>query len=148
MEKVSDLFRVLQNAFGLSIASNSEQKTRFYKVFVLTSLFYSGETSTLYKHQVKTSERFHQRCLQQILCIGWQSHFLDTKVLERAGLPSIESMVVKNYLPRAGHVVRMDESRLLKQLFYSEMCEGKRKELRPKKRLKDAVKCCRKQFSI
>ena len=54
----------------------------------------------------------------------------DTEVLERAGLPSIESMVMKSYLYWAGHVVQIDDSHLPKQLFYGEICKGKRKALK------------------
>ena len=36
----------------------------------------------------------------------------------------------------------MDDSRLPKQLFRGEMCEGRKKESKPKKRFKDSVKMC------
>ena len=49
-----------------------------YKVCVLTALQYASETWTLYKHQLKLLEGFHQRCLRQILHIKWQSHVSDT----------------------------------------------------------------------
>ena len=83
-----------------------------YKVCVLTALLYTSETWTLYKHQLKLLEGFHQRCLRQILHIKWQSHASDTEVLGKAGLPSIYSMVMKSYLRWVGHIVHMDDGRL------------------------------------
>ena len=77
-----------------------------------------------------------------------QSHILDTKVLERAGLPSIVSILLKSCLRWSGHVIRMDDSRLPNQLFFGEMCEGKRKASKPKKRFKGSVKICLKQCCI
>ncbi len=51
-------------------------------------------------------------------------------------------MVMKSYLYWAGHVVQMDDSHLPKQLFYGEICKGKRKALKSRKRFKDSVKIC------
>ena len=69
-----------------------------YKVCVLMALLYASETWTLYKHQLKVLEGFHQRCLRQILHIKRQSHVSETEVLGKAGLPSIQSMVMKSCL--------------------------------------------------
>ena len=57
-------------------------------------------------------------------------------------------MVMKNCLRWAGHIVRMDDSRLPKQLFYGEMWEGKRGASKPKKRFKDTIKLYLKQSGI
>ena len=119
-----------------------------YKVCVLTALLYASETWTLYKHQLKLLEGFHQRCLRQILHIKCQSHVSDTEVLGKAGLPSIQSMVMKRCLRWVGHIVRMDNGRLLRQLFYGEMWEGKRSALKPKKRFKDTIKYYLKQSGL
>ena len=111
----------------------------------MTAILYASETWTLYKHQLKLIEGFHQRCLRQILHIKWQSHVSDTEVLGKAGLPSIQSMVMKSCLQWVGHIVRMDDGRLPRQLFYGEMWEGKRSALKPKKRFKDTIKYYLKQ---
>ena len=119
-----------------------------YKVCVLTALLYASETWTLYKHQLELLEGFHQECLRQILHIKWQSYVSDTEVLGKAGLPSIQSMVMKSCLRWVGHIVHMDDGRLLRQLFYGEMWEGKRSALKPKKRFKDTMKYYLKQSGL
>ena len=50
----------------------------------------------------------------------------DTDILKKAECLSIEAMVVRNRLRWAGHVVRMEDVRLPKQLFYGEFKTGKR----------------------
>ena len=55
-------------------------------------------------------------------------------------------MVVKSCFHWAGHVIRMADSCPPKQLFYDEMCNWKRKA--SKKRFKESVKICLRQFRI
>ena len=119
-----------------------------YKVCVLTALLYASETWSLYKHQLKLLEGFHQQCLRQILHSKYQSHVSDTEVLGKAGLPSIQSMVMKSCLRWTGQIVRMDDGHLLRQLFYGEMWEGKRSALKPNKRFKDTTKYYLKQSRL
>ena len=45
-----------------------------------------------------------------------------------------------NQLRWAGHLVRMEDKRLPKQLFYEELTNGKRPRHKPKKRFKDCLK--------
>ena len=116
-----------------------------YKVCVLTALLYANETLTLYKHQLKLLEGFHQRCPRQILHIKWQSQVSDSEVLGKAGLPSVQSMVMKSCLRWVGHIGRMDDGRLPRQLFFGEMWKGKRRTLKPKKRFQDTIKYYLKQ---
>ena len=54
------------------------------------------------------------------------------------------AMVMKSCLRWVGHIVRMDDGRLPKQLFYGEMWEGKRSVLKPK-RFKDTIRYYLKQ---
>ena len=72
--------------------------------------------------------------------ITWEDHRTNTSILEEAHCTSIEAMLIKNQLRWAGHVVRMADTRLPKQLFYSELGEGTRNLGKPKKRYKDSLK--------
>ena len=115
-------------------------KIAVYGVMVLPSLLYGSETWTTYRRHIKALEQFHQRCLRKILGIRWQDRVTNVAVLERADLPSIESILMRNQLRWSGHVARMDNSRLPKQIFYSELCSGARCRGRPVLRYKDVLK--------
>ena len=72
--------------------------------------------------------------------IRWQDRLSNQEVLERASTTSIETMVLKAQLRWTGHIIRMDESRIPRQLFYGELSQGRRNQGRPKKRYKDNLK--------
>ena len=71
--------------------------------------------------------------------IRWQDKVTDLKVLDRAGLDSIVIMIVKAQLRWTGHVIRMDISRIPRQLLYGVLAHGRRNLGPPKKRYKDCV---------
>ena len=58
----------------------------------------------------------------------------------RANLPSIESILLHLQLGWAGHVTRMEDVRMPKAVFFSELEEGKRDLGYPRKRYKDQLK--------
>ena len=63
------------------------------------------------------------------------------EVLKRASLPSIESILLHVQLRWAGHVTRMEDVRIPKAVFFSELQEGKRdRGATPRKRYKDQMK--------
>ena len=115
-------------------------KIKVYEAVVLPTLLYGSETWTTYRRNIKALEKFHQRSLRSILKISWEDHRTNVSVLEEANCTSIEAMMIKNQLRWAGHVVRMTDSRLPKQLFYSELSDGSRKVGKPRKRFKDSLK--------
>ena len=117
-----------------------DTKCSVYRAVVLTALLYGCEAWTLYSSHVKLLEQFHQRCLRQILNIKWYNRISNVKVLEKARMPSIEAMLTQSQLRWSGHLVRMEDSRLPKQLFYSELTEGHRVRGRPRLRYKDTLK--------
>ncbi|XP_047481685.1 uncharacterized protein LOC125034088 [Penaeus chinensis] len=92
--------------------------------------------------------RFHVSCLHRLLRIKWQDKIPDTEVLELASIPSIHTLLQKAQVRWAGHVVRMADSRLPKQLLYGELCEGKRSVGGQKKRFKDSLKASLKDMNI
>ena len=51
--------------------------------------------------------------------ISWKDKITNIEVLKRAGLPSLESMLIQTNLRWLGHVERMDNQRLPRQLLYS-----------------------------
>ena len=118
----------------------SETRVMVYRSVVLPTLLYASETWTTYKHHIKTLEKFHQRCMRRILKINWQDHRTNDSILEESNCPSIEALIIQSQLRWAGHLVRMRDTSIPKQIFYSELSEGTRKVGRQKKRFKDCLK--------
>ncbi|GFS05221.1 LINE-1 retrotransposable element ORF2 protein [Elysia marginata] len=115
-------------------------KTRVYRAVVITTLLYGSESWVLYGSHTRLLERFHQRCLRTILDVHWTDYVSNVAILEQAGLPSIEAMIVKFKLRWVGHVHRMDDHRLPKIVMYSELSSGYRERGAPRKRYKDSLK--------
>ena len=106
---------------------------------VVSTLFYGCEIWTAYRRHIKQLEQFHTRALS-LMGIRWQDRVTNQEVLDRAGSSSIESMLLKAQLRRTGHVIRMSDSCIPKQLLYGELMCGSRKQGRPKLRFKDTLK--------
>ena len=104
-----------------------------HKAIVLPILLYSAETYTLYRRHFRKLSKVHLRHLRQIL-------HPNGEVLKRANMSSIEATVTASHLRWTGHIIRMNDSRLPKAVFYGEL--AKRKRLRGGQRLryKDVVK--------
>ena len=123
-------------------------KMRVYRACVLSTLLYSSETWTTYAAQEKRLNSFHLRCLRRILSIRWQEKIPNTVVLERAGLPSIFMLLSQRRLRWLGHVHRMADGRIPKDLLYGELSRGARSRGRPRLRFKDTCKRDLKSASI
>ena len=111
---------------------------------MLTTLLYGCETWTIYRRHEKQLHQFHLRRLRCILNIRWQDKISDTEVLERAQLPSVITTMRKAQTRWAGHVSRMSDSRIPKQLLYGELNQGARKVGGQRKHFKAYLK----DFSI
>lgn len=125
-----------------------QTKILVYKAVVLPSLLYGAETWTTYSRHLKSLEQFHQRSLRKILKINWQDKRTNISILEEANVPSITTIIMKHQLRWTGHVIRMPDTRLPKQILYSQLKEGQRVPGGPKKRYKDNIKTNLKKFHI
>jgi hypothetical protein len=115
-------------------------KLKVYNAVVLSSLLYGCESWTLYRRHIKKLEQFHTRSLRAIMRIRWQDRITNLEVLDRADSTSIEAKILKAQLRWCGHVIRMKESRIPRQILYGVLASGSRNRGRPKKRYKDNLK--------
>ncbi|GFS08505.1 hypothetical protein ElyMa_001275600 [Elysia marginata] len=140
LSKASSSFGRLYKRVWKNKNLRATTKTRVYRAVVVTTLLYSSESWVLYRSHTRLLERFHQRCLRIILDVHWTDYVSNVAILEQAGLPSIEAMIVKSRLRWVGHVHRMDDHRLPKIVMYSELSSGYRERGAPRKRYKDSLK--------
>nr|VZI53354.1 unnamed protein product [Spirometra erinaceieuropaei] len=147
ISKASQAFGRLQstvwNRHGLQLST----KMKMYKAVILPTLLYGAETWTVYAKQARRLNHFHLSCLRRILRLKWQDRILDTDVLERTGILSIYAILRQMQLRWSGHLVRMDDERLPKRLFYGDVATGSRRQggqiRRYKDTLKSSLKCLR-----
>ena len=114
----------------------------------ISTLLYGAETWTFYRSHLKQLERFHINCLQKILGLSWQDRLPHTHILERANCTSIEALITQRQLRWVGHVIRMPDDRLPKQILYGQLKDGRRRPGGPKKRFKNQVKSLLKKCHI
>ena len=119
-------------------------KVEVYNIVVLSTLLRCG----LYQRHIKKLKAFHQRCLRAICGIKWQDLVSDLEVLQRCKTISIETNIRHRQLRWCGHIARMSDQRLAKQLLYEELKTGKRPQGRPRKRYKDEVRVSLSKFRL
>nr|VZI51046.1 unnamed protein product [Spirometra erinaceieuropaei] len=132
------------NRHGLQLST----KLKMYKAVILPTLLYGAETWTVYTRQARRLNHFHLSCLRRILRLNWQDRIPDTEVLERTGTLSIYAILKQMQLRWSGHLVRMDDKRLPKRLFYGDVATGSRRQGGQIRRYKDTLKSSLKRLQI
>ena len=97
-----------------------------YKAVIFPTLLYGSETWTMHRCHLKILERCHQQCLRYILCISWEDRHTHINVLEVAKCASTKNMLVCKQLSWAGHLLRIPDSQLPKQILFAQLKEGTR----------------------
>ena len=111
-----------------------------YKACIISTLLYGSETWTTYAKQERKLNSFHMRSLRRILGIIWSDRVPNTQVIKRAGLPTMYTLLRQRRLRWLGHVRRMEDGRIPKDILYGELASGKRSVGRPQLRYKDVCK--------
>ena len=109
---------------------------------------YGSETWTTYARQEKRLNSFHLRSTRRILGISWQDRVSDTEVLSRANCPNMFTLLRQGRLRWLGHVYRMEDVRIPKDILYGELASGRRSKGRPQLRNKDVCKTDMKALDI
>ena len=115
-------------------------KIKVYNAVVLSALLYCSEAWTPYRKQIRVLEAFHIGCLQRILDITWRDRVPHSDILKKTNCQSIEAILHRNRLRWLGHVIRMPDHRLPKQMLYGELSEGARSVGGQFKRYRDVAK--------
>ena len=115
-------------------------KAQVYQACVLSTLLYGSETWTLYAKQTQRLHTFHMRCLRRLLGVTWKDHVRNEEVIKRAGSSSMTDLLRQRRLRWLGHVCRMEDGRIPKDLLFGELATGSRPRGRPHLRFKDLCK--------
>ena len=114
-------------------------KLQYFTCIVLSILLYGCETWTVLPDHVSRLRAFHMRSLRHICGISWRDHVNNESVLNKCGLVSIDREIQHRRLRWLGHVGRMQDHRLPKQLLFSHM-SGHRSVGRPRLRWNDIAR--------
>ena len=115
-------------------------KVNVYKACVISTLLYGSESWTMHAHQEKKLNVFHMCCLRRILEITLQDKVKNYAVAEKAVIPSLHNHIKQRRMRWLGHVTRMKDGRLPKDLLYGNLATGQRPTGRPQLCFKDVCK--------
>nr|VZI30317.1 unnamed protein product [Spirometra erinaceieuropaei] len=145
ISKASQAFGRLRSTVWNRHSLQLSTKLMLYKAVILPTLLYVAETWAVYAKQARFLNHFHLSCLRRIQRLKWQDRILDSDVLERTGILSIYAILRQIQLRWSGHLVRMDDDRLPKRLFYGDVATGSCRQggqiCRYKDTLKSSLKC-------
>ena len=111
-----------------------DTKLNVYKAVVLPTLLFACEIWTVYQRHAKRLKHFHLNCLRKLLKSKWQDKIPDTEVLKKTNGHTVLKLAQLRW---TGHVLRMPDERLPKEVFYGELQDGMRSQGCQKKRYKD-----------
>lgn len=118
----------------------TQTKMAVYRACIVSTLLYGSESWTIYAKQEKKLNSYHMRCLRRILGISWNDKVPNSQVLACAGLPTMYTLLRQCRLRWLGHVRRMEDGRIPKDILYGELAHSKRPQGRPQLRYKDVCK--------
>ena len=125
---LSPFFRLSKRVFGnqnLTIHT----RTTVNDAVVISAILYGCETWVPYRRHIRLLESFHIRGLQLILGLHWWHKVTYSEIRSRAGILSIESMLLQRQHRWLGLVIRMRHSRLPHCVIYGLLILGHRSVL-------------------
>ena len=122
-----------------------------YSAGVISTILYGCETWVPYRRHIRLLESFHIKRLQLILGLRWWHKVTHSKIRSRAGIPSIESMLLHRQLCWLGQlsaVVRIPHSRLPHCVLYGQLRLGHRSAGGQMRRFMDHIKSIHKSATF
>ena len=124
-------------------------KLDIIRTCVLSVLLYACETWTLRKRDKDRLLAFEMRCYRRILNIRWQQKITNEEIRGRIGnITNIVQLVIRRKLRFFGHICRMDDKRLVKNVVFGRM-EGTSRKGRPcREWLDDISEWCQEKIDV
>ena len=98
-------------------------KCKLYRALVLSVVLYSSETWTMNKSTQRKLESFHTSCLRRILCLSYMERVTNEEVQARSRMSTLSAMIKIKRLKLFGHVLRMNDDRLVLRALTCEPTE-------------------------
>ena len=120
--KASRAFGCLRAAVFQNSQLSTDIKREVYRAVVLSTLLYGAETWTVKAESVRRLSGFHNRCIRSMLGVSrmkqWKERITSKELATTFGMTEI---LRRHRLRWLGHVARMDDMRLPKQLLFGEL---------------------------
>ena len=133
-----------------AMSSKTKISVFVYNAAITSALPFGAETWTFYQSHFVRLRRVQQRHLRAILGVPYTDRITNDEILDRAGVPDIETIVRK--MRNSGGLVMwhtiMSDDRIPKQLLFGELTTGARTVGRPLLRWKESLKDTLKQSHI
>ena len=91
-----------------------------YNACVVCTLLYGSEAWTTYSKQEQKLNSLHPRSLSHLLGISWRDKVPNTEVLDCASLPTMYTLLRQRRIRWIGHVRRVEDGRIPKDIPYRE----------------------------
>ena len=124
--KASRAFGCLKAAWFQNSQLSTDIKREVYRAVVLSTLLYSAETWTVKAESVRKLSGFHNRCIRSMLGVSrikqWKERITSKELAETFGITADMAEILRGHRLRwLGHIARMENSRLPKQLLFYEL---------------------------
>ena len=107
-------------------------KITVYQVCVLSTLLHTSQAWTTCLHQKQKLNYFYFRCLCHVLGFSWQHKITDESVLSLTNMPGIPVILRQRHIRWLGHVHRMENGLIPKDVSCKEVANVRRPRGRPK----------------
>ena len=109
----------------------------------MSVLLYACETWTLRKRDIDSLMAFEMKCYRRILHIQWQQKITNSDIRRRLDIKkNVVQMIMERKLKLFGHICRMDDNRLVKNVVFRIM-DGQNWRGRPSREWMDIKELCR-----
>ena len=113
--KASSVFgRLLNNWKSKNISL--PVKVKLYESLVISTLLYGAELWPLPVTHMKKLEAAHHKFQQRLLGITWEDKVRNEEIRRKTGLRKLELIIKERRLRWLGHVLRMEDSRIPRQV--------------------------------
>ena len=115
-------------------------KMRIYQTSIRSTMTYACETWTITSKQEKKLDTTDRKIIRRILNIKWFQKQTNEELYKITQLQPLSSFITKMRLKWLGHVLRFDDSNVVKKLLFWEPDGANRPVGRPIFRFSDAVR--------
>ena len=126
--------------YGKISTSQFQPKLMLNKACIISTLLYCSESWSTYSTQEWKLQVFHLRCLCRILGITWQDKVSNNDILSRDNIPSMFTLLHQGHLCWLGHLHRMKDGHIPKDLLYGKLTSWARHRGHPQLCFKDICK--------